>query len=202
MKAKVTTKSNATANATATVVVPAALKTAVASVASAITGRVSAVKREGQSWVETAQVLTKLFKTKEDASPVLKQAFEDAKLTDGMFAAYRSNILTLAYPADPVAAKQAAEDGLPTHQRVAAARGSLKKSKKKDGGWIKVKRAEKRGGHNKIKPLDKATADAALLATHCQTAKLDEDQIGVFLAKAFEEAGFDLEAIADVIAKA
>ena len=207
MKTKVT--ANATSKngastktkADAKVTVPAVLKASVSKVADAISGRVSAVKREGKSWVECAEVCKKLFKTKEAASPVLKQAFEDAGLTQGMFAAYRSNILSIAYPADPKAAQEAIADDLATHQIVAASRGSLKKSKKAGGGWIKVKRAEKRGGHNKVKPLDAFKNAMVLAFTAAQTAKLDEDQCATAIAEAAEAADYDLEALGEAIAK-
>lgn len=209
MKANVTTKAakgnkaKADAKAPVKVTVPASIKNAVAAVIDAAAFRSAAAKKEEKSWLVCGEALRKLFKTKEDAAPVLKQAFEDAGKTDLKYSSYRSNILTLAYPGQmEKALKQAEQDGLDTHKLLAVVRGNLKKSKKKDGGYIKVKREENRGGHNKLKPTEKMDKDLVLIATHYFTAKLDEDQLAVSFAKAFKpdddsDNEFDIDAFVD-----
>lgn len=208
MKTKVTTKVNtstkATTGAEATVTVPATIKAAVKVVADSIAGRVAATQKEGASWYSTADALNKLYKTRELAAPVLKQAFEDAGLTEGMYASYRSNILTLAYPENEKlkqAQEEAKKDGLTVHKVIAVTRGGLKKSRKGSGEYIKVKREEKRGAHNRQTPLEHFQKAITLAITAAQTGKLDEDQVATALAEALEAAEYDLEAIAAVIAK-
>lgn len=198
MKAKVTakqtTKTAPKADAKQTVKVPASVQSTVNAVKVAMANRQQATDKEQKSWVVCADDLKAKYKSRDDAAPVLKAAFEVAGMTEMMHGSYRSNILTLAFPDNEEEMKQGKADGLSTHQLVAVGRGSLKKSKKKDGGWIKVKRAEKRGAHNKIKPADKLDKDIALIATHVQTAKLDEDQVAVSIATHFADIkGFDPE---------
>lgn len=158
--------------------VPAALTEAISVYASATTAKLAAGIKQEQTLVKTAEVVSKLFKTKEDAAPVLKQAFADAGLTSLVDSSQRSRILAQAFPSDPVVYNQAKTAPITflntkgekvtkaanTNQLTAIATGKLKPNKK--GVWLPVQSAGTQGGHNAKTPLDtmKTAIDNAITA--------------------------------------
>lgn len=178
MKAQAKTKTETTE----AVKVPASLTASIAILVSAEAGVKLAVGGREKALVNIGETVAKLFKNKELASPVLKQAFENAKLTGPNASSQRSRILGQAFPVNPQYLQQAkagpirfkngkgdvVEKEANTLQLNAIAAGSLAPIKQgKRTLWVPVVKTagNQSGGHNVIKPLDAAKKAVETAAT-------------------------------------
>lgn len=182
MKAQAKTTAETKAETTAPVKVPAALSASIATLVSAEATIKIAVGGREKALVQIGETVAKLFKSKEEASPVLKQAFENAKLTGPNASSQRSRILGQAFPVNPAALAAAkagpirfkngkgdiVEKEANTLQLNAIAAGSLAPVKQgKHTLWVPVVKAagNQSGGHNVIKPLEAAKKAVETAAT-------------------------------------
>lgn len=205
MKAQAKTKVET--KAAAPIKVPAALASATTELAQANAGIAVASGKRDKVLVKLAETVADLFDDKEEASPVLKQAFADAKLTSLVDGQQRSRILAQAFPADEALMKQAKAGPITflnakgdkvtkpanTLQLNAIATGSLKPNKK--GLWVKVESVGNQGGQNRKDPLEAMKTQMAILATQFLT--VGKGAWEAFLNAAIEgcksHKGFDSE---------
>lgn len=175
MKASVKTsaKIDKKAATVAPVTVPAKLQAIAKELAANKAGQ-RALSQEGESIMDRgSDTVKRLYKTREEAAPFLKAAFEAEKLTDMNAASQRSRILNYAFPANPEHLKAALEAPIRFKngkgdivekmanvlQRNAIASGSFAPNKK-GTLWLPVEKTGKQGpgsgAHNKRTPAENA----------------------------------------------
>lgn len=205
MKAQAKAKTKETT--AAVIKVPAALASATTELAQANAGIAVASGKRDKVLVKLAETVADLFDDKDEAAPVLKQAFADAKLTSLTDGQQRSRILAQAFPADEALMKQAKAGPITylnakgdkvtkpanTLQLNAIATGSLKPNKK--GIWLKNETGGNQGGKNRKAPLETMQTQMAILATQFLT--VGKGAWEAFLNAAIEgcksHKGFDVD---------
>lgn len=166
------------------IVVPSTVTAIVREIADNKAG-VQALQKQGESILERgSKLIAKLYENREEAAPVLKMAFSEAKLTSMSDNSQKSRMLNWAFPTSPEVfgnAKSAdtilfkndkgdiVEKKATVNQLNAIATGSLAPNKK--GVFLHVKTTFGQGGHNKLSPQEaakKAITDAATVFCNSQ----------------------------------
>lgn len=195
MKTKTNTNTNTNTvskNLANAVAAAKALANAVEKVISKEKVLVTAKAECQSSQISLAAMLESLFDTKEEAAPVLKEAFEphvaSGAVTKATADSLRSSVLVLAFPVcspkerdEAVKAFKAGK--LTVEDTKAVARGNMKKTKK--GDYVKVESAKPRqGGSNKKTPYQ-ALEDAMTLAMSGKefSKAVDAEQFAVLVCK-------------------